>query len=658
MNSSKPYDRLGLAMHYFLKVFIAALAALVPATARAERIWFPPDAGVVDVTKEPYSAKPDDGLDDTAAIQQALNDHPSGNHVFYFPKGVYDISDALLKLPQEDALRNTRCCLELRGSMKRNIFIGESEAETILRLMDSVPEDFSGGMIWFGPRPAQRFRNAVRNMTISTGVSHPQASGILFNASNQGGLRNVTIRSDDPEHLGAVGLHLTHTDEIGPLLVQNVTVDGFDRGIRCAYQTASQTFEHIKLRNQREYGWTNGFSQSIFVRGLDYQGHVTAVRSGPTLRGDPGQAKLLLVDADLRFTGDTDPPIAVRNQKVAFLRNVRADGFRAVVTRELDHGRGNPTVVKSPLEEFIANGSGARRSGAPFMLFESREKSLNLPVEEPPKIEWEQDAKNWRSPLEFAKGNSGKPDDAFDDTPSIQAAIDSGATTVYLPRGTWRIDGELLLRGNVRHFVGCEARLNPVERGRVATVVLDKGNSPAVLVEGLEAGGMRFTHRCQRTLHMRHILGCSYRAPKIGDAGDLFLTDVVSGPITVAKGQRLWARQLNIEGDATEDTASEAKVLNAGGTVWILGMKTEDAGTAIKTVADGRTELLGHIHIGHTGDAPCFVTIDSAFSAAVTSAAAFPIAAAEERNGERRIAEDFRMADLYVATKNRDTVAP
>ena len=85
--------------------------------------------------------------------------------------------------------------------------------------------------------------------------------------------------------------------------------------------------------------------------------------------------------------------------------------------------------------------------------------------------------------------------------------------------------------------------------------------------------------------------------------------------------------------------------------MWILGMKTEDAGTVIKTVAGGRTELLGHIHVGHSGEDPCFVTIDSSFSAAVTSGQTFPIAALETRNGDTRSAENFGMADLYSAAE-------
>src|SRR6056297_1780621 len=625
-----------------------SLAIVSASVAAGEEIVFPSDAGVVDVTRQPYGAVPNDGHDDAPAIQRALNKHVSGNHIFYFPKGVYDIGDSLLNRPDGDPLGNSRACLELRGKAKRNIFVGQSETGTVLRLMNNVTEEFSGGVVWFGSRPAQRFRNGMRHLTISVGLGHPQATGVMFNASNQGGLRHVTIRSDDPDGAGATGLDLGHTDEVGPLLVQHLTVLGFNRGIRCAFQTASQTFEHITLRGQREYGWTNGFSQAIFIRQLDYAGPVTAIRNGPTLRGDPGQSKLLLIDAKLQWTGTGEAPPAIRNQKACFLRNISAEGFRAVVTRELDHGRGNSTVRESPITQFIANGAEDRRRGGPFHLFPSSPTSLNVPIEEPPNVPWEQNLKNWRGPQHFAIGRSGFPDDEFDDTPSIQAAIDSGATTVYLPRGTWRVQGQLVLRNRVRHFLGCEARLNPV-RDQSATVVVADGDEQTVLVEGLESGGVNFTHRSKRTLHLRHLLGGRYRTSRDRAPGKLFLTDVTLGPLTVASGQRVWARQLNIEGDTTHESDSEAKVFNHGGTAWILGMKTEDAGTVIKTVGGGRTELLGHLHVGDTGPQPRFVTVDSAFSAAVVAGSSFLVSAVETRNGKTLEAPNFDRADLYVA---------
>ncbi len=613
----------------------------------AENIFYPSDAGVVDVSKPPYNAIPNDGKDDAPGIQRALNDHVSGNHIFYFPNGTYDISDVLLKRPKGDPLRCTRACLELRKSAKRNIFVGQSENKVVLRLMKSVPKEFGGAVLWFGSRPAQRFRNSIRHLTISVGTGHPLATGILFNASNQGGMRHVTIQSEDPSGAGAVGLDLAHTDEVGPLLIQHLTVRGFDRGIRCAFQTASQTFEHVTLLSQREYGWTNGFSQSIFVRGLRSRGEVTVIRNGPTLRGDPGQSKLLLTDAELRFTGKGKPPVAIRNQKAEIIRNVKATGFHAVVSRELAHGRGNATVQKSPLKEFLANGAGPRRRGGPFTLFDSPPQSLNLKVKEAPHLPWEQRPKKWKGPQHFRSGKSGLPNDPFDDTPSIQAAIDSGETTVYLPRGTWRIQGKLILRKNVRHFLGCEAWLVPV-RGKQASVILGKGDEPVVLVEGLESGKVRYEHASRRTLHLRNILGGHYSSTQRGQQGELFLTDVAIGPIIVEKGQKLWARQLNVEKAEAGDLKPGAKILNRGGTAWVLGLKTEDEGTVIKTIEGGRTELLGHLHVGRSGKKPRFVTIDSLFSAAIVVGSHFPTNAVEVRGKETRKAEFFQHADLYV----------
>ncbi|QDU77804.1 Pectate lyase superfamily protein [Bremerella volcania] len=623
-----------------VKFFIPSLLLIcLPSLASAENILFPDDSGVIDVTKAPYGAIPDDGKDDSRAIQQALCDHVSGNHIFYFPNGVYDIGDTLFHLPEQDPLKNKHACLELRDRAKRNILIGQSEQGTILRLMDNVNEEFADAVLWFGPSPAQRFRNGLRHMTVSVGKDHPKASGVLFNASNQGGIRQVTIKSEDPQHRGAVGLDMGHTDEVGPLLVQHLTVDGFDRGIKCAYQTASQTFEHIKLRNQREYGWTNGFSQSIFVRDLEFQGSVTAIHNGPTMKGDPGQSRLLLIDSQLTYTGNGSPPVAIRNQKAAFLRNIRADGFRAIVSNEIQHGRGNPTVVDSPLVEYIANGSEASRKGKPFTLFPSPAQSLGLPIEEPTQVDWEQDLSRWASPHQFPMGYSGRPDDDMDDTPSIQAAIDSGATTVYLPRGRWLIQSGLYLRNNVRHFVGCEAMLSPVKDQR-ATVVLVDGTSPAVLIEGLEAGGITFTQDTHRELQLRHILGGQYQ-PGLSHAGKLFLTDVCLGPLKISDKQNVWARQLNIE---SQTDPGDAKVVNNGGTLWILGMKTEDEGTVIKTLDGGRTELLGHKHVAHRGQEPSFVTIQAAFSAALAAGSAL-----ETRGNETKTADNFNSADLYVA---------
>jgi hypothetical protein len=68
---------------------------------RSEPVFvFPADAGVVDVTRAPYRAKGDGHTDDTRAIQQALDDHPSSDKIIYLPNGTYVISDTSHRAPQ------------------------------------------------------------------------------------------------------------------------------------------------------------------------------------------------------------------------------------------------------------------------------------------------------------------------------------------------------------------------------------------------------------------------------------------------------------------------------------------------------------------------------------------------------------------------------
>jgi hypothetical protein len=96
-------------------------------------------------------------------------------------------------------------------------------------------------------------------------------------------------------------------------------------------------------------------------------------------------------------------------------------------------------------------------------------------------------------------------------------------------------------------------------------------------------------------------LGWSYQAV-IDQPGDVFVEGVVGAPV-VFRRQNVWARQLDIEGDIEDRPDIEAKLVNDGGTVWILGFKTEDNGTHILTRNGGRTELLGvllHFPAGFT----------------------------------------------------------
>ena len=91
--------------------------------AFAGDVWFPADA-VVDVTKAPYAAKPDDGVDDTDAIQRAITDHVDTGRTLFFPAGVYDVSRPLVSKDRE-------------GKWRAHItFQGAGRDRTVLRLAD------------------------------------------------------------------------------------------------------------------------------------------------------------------------------------------------------------------------------------------------------------------------------------------------------------------------------------------------------------------------------------------------------------------------------------------------------------------------------------------------------------------------------------------
>jgi hypothetical protein len=248
-------------------LFLFSLLALPVATALAQTpITFPVDGGIVDVRN--YGATPDDESDDTAAIQGALDAFPNGNRIVYLPPGVFIVRDTLSWPAGENG----------SVAQKRTILQGAGESLTTLQLPASTGGFTDGGkpkaLIWTGTAPAQRFRNAVRDLTIEVGPKNHGAIGLQFHANNQGCLRNLTIRS--LEGSGKIGLDLGHSDEIGPLLGKNITVEGFEIGISTKWPVNSNTFENITLINQRRIGWWN-YHQMIFVRNLVSENRVPSI---------------------------------------------------------------------------------------------------------------------------------------------------------------------------------------------------------------------------------------------------------------------------------------------------------------------------------------------------------------------------------------------
>ena len=178
---------------------------------------------------------------------------------------------------------------------------------------------------------------------------------------------------------GVVGLDLGHRDMNGPLLVRRVAVTGFRVGIATAGAVNSQTFEHVALSGQTEFGLDNQ-GQAVSIRGLTADAAVPAVRSYGTL---------CLVDATLTGRGGAAarPAVVNYNGGQAFLRDVATAGYaRAVADVDTPDfaaayrvaGPDKPGTAGPRVAEYV--------SRPPTSPFPSRGGSLRLAVEETPEF--------------------------------------------------------------------------------------------------------------------------------------------------------------------------------------------------------------------------------------------------------------------------------
>ena len=523
-------------------------------------IRFPTDAGVVDVTQPPYNVKGDGRTDATAALQQALNDHRGRRAIIYLPDGVYLLSNTVRWGQGKGS--GTLC--------KFTTLQGQSREKTILRLRDGCAgfgnPQTPQAVIWTGPKGGDRYRNALRDLTIETGRDNPGAIGVQFNA-NWGCLREVQILSGDGQ--GAIGLDMAFADEIGPLLVKNLAVRGFNVGVHTRGALNNLTFEHLRLEAQRLAAFVND-SSIVSLRDLVTRGNVPAFRN----EGSLGLAVLL--EATLHGEAGASRHVAILNRPGLLVRHLTVRGFAHAIA----HSGPQPTNVPGP---FVAEWASRSLPGSGA--------SLAQPIQETPEVPWD-DPALWANAVTFG----AKPDDSGDDSDALQRAIDSGLPTVYLPRGEYVLRRPVQLRGKVRRLIGCEAMVHvtpPADGGAVLT--LAAGEAPAVVVERLEVEGPEGWSGCRfidnRSKRMLVLRDCSGISSEFTGPGDLFLENT-SGRM-VFHGQSVWARQFSQQTRHQMDRTDWWHLRNDGGRLWILGEMSTGPGPIVLTTGGGRTEVLG-----------------------------------------------------------------
>ena len=546
---------------------------------KAQSRVYPADA-VVNVTLAPYLAIPNDGLDDTAALQQAINDQVDTGRILYFPTGVYNVSNTL-EGKNSSGLWRPHLTLQ-----------GQERGAVILQLPDNAPGYdnpvvpkaviATGSFQEPGDNPDgggnKAFRNSICDLTINTGAGNPGAVGIDYAVSNIGVIRNVTVRTEDGN--GSAGIAIRRSIP-GPGLIKNVSVTGFDTAVDMNDILYGITIEDLTIQGQKVAG----------VRVSDNILHVRHLRSTnqvPAVLVTGGMGVLTLLDSNLTGGSASQPAIDCRG--TLRLRNVTTAGYR-------------PAALKWHGSDIQGPDFSEWAGPAPLGTLPVSPSAELLPIEETPDY-WNPDLGAWRAVGLRQAGEA-------DDTVAIQRAIDSGAHVVYFPKNrTYFLSDTVVVRGAVRQILGMGSEISL----GAAQIPFGDPNNPRPLfrIDGTEGqavfveqvffnaqypGEIIFENNSPKDVVIKNCGGWigadghrrSYRNTPLA-TGKLFLEDVYLHGWEFTN-QRVWARQLNPEN--WDGDGSEPQVLNRGGKLWILGFKTEGPAPFLSTTGGGVTELLG-----------------------------------------------------------------
>ena len=530
----------------------------------------------------------------------------------YFPDGVYTISDTIsythkqlhnMLYFQTSGGHEMNCCIR---------FMGQSRENTVIKLADNC-KGFEYGQerpvinFMHGERSNVAYSNYFENITVDTGIGNPGAVGMVFFANNDGAVRNVTIRSSDPEHVGAIGILIRGEFHSG-CNFYNVLVDGFTYGVRVtSYRTCSH-FEDLTVNNQTRYGIqvTNNAAQFI---GLKSHNNV------PVLCVDNGtNAHVVVVDGEFESDGTEYEAIHLEVVCCVFLRNIRTRGFAYALNRDWK----DELLPDGLIEEYVIDKGRT--------LFDSEAKSLCLPILPVPELE-RHPLEQWCCVNDFGAVGDGQTDD----TAAIQAAFNSGKKVIWFQPGRYFLSDSIDIPATVEHvhFMFCDLAASDGLRLRTDDGIFritGESDRPLLmekLVSWYECEGTvrMFRHHSKRELILRdmhtHNVANYYNTVP---GGRVHIQNVactigkkaVYGhvPGFSFRGQQVWCHAINPE-------RSMHEVENIGGQLWWSGFKTEQEGSICVTTQGGVSEVLGGVAVAGTGVERPLILNDNSTVAAI-----------------------------------------
>ncbi|MEI6236221.1 MAG: glycosyl hydrolase family 28-related protein, partial [Planctomycetota bacterium] len=533
------------------------LLAWLMSVAAAGEIIFPNDPRAFIDVKRDCGAIGDGVADDTQALQTAI-ERGSKNLFIYLPNGTYRISHTLVFRKSDKGNE---------GSMVGPWIFGQDRDKTIIKLADDAagfgdpqkPLEAIRGLA----RPdgakmnADFFDRTIVNLTIDTG-KNAGAVGIKFYSNNTGLMQQVRVRGN-----GVCGIDLGFNDQNGPLLIQDVEIEGFVMGIRTAHILNAQTLSRVTIR-AREVGLFHR-GQVLAVEGLHVIDAPLAVDSG-------GNGVLTLVDCNLEAPAGGKGPAIKLEKGTLYAARLTTTGYSpAIATVGIEAGDAiGPNVAEYSSSPAKVLGDNVPSNG------------LQLKPEREPEIAMSSKPEDWVCANDFG----AKIGDKEDDAPAFQKAIDEaarkGASTVYIlpSKGgdpNWYImKQDVRVHGSVRCITGIGlVRIlggdsgDPKYPENLAKFIVDDDPqaSKTVLFQHLQVFSPRPSFGIEvksskRTVVCKATGGTVIARPNT----TVFMTNCV-GHCYQEAGSKVWMRQWNTERGPEK---VQINTRNDGGQLWIL----------------------------------------------------------------------------------------
>ncbi len=578
-----PANRLGKAgtKQFYLAKLLGLLLLLAPMLLKAQdrnqaiNMVYPDSAftdkggHIINITKPPYNAKGDGVTDDTQAFIAAYDfvtseivkygwggaaPRPNGSYIIYVPNGTYLVSNTLIysgdTLRHPTGFANAEALVWIR-------FIGQSRANTIIKLKDNAPgfgEGASKPVVSYGKTDFNNLagQNTFRNITINTGKGNPGAIGIKFVSANSGSMEQVTVKSEDGR--GRVGLEFFSTVHG---YYHDITVDGFDYGVRVLdFEPTAFSMEYLTVRNQDSAG-------VHFVEGPGSIRLMRSENSVPAVLLSKGGGHGVITDS--RFVGgaSSNPAIQIKAGHL-FARNITIAGYGSTVKK------GSTIAATGHVTEYVSDSVYKFSDASPAT-------SLNLPVKDVPQVPWGDPATDWANVNNYPGATA---------TEKIQNALNSGKSTIYFPNKFYSIDAPLTIPATVKRINVMYATFSGSASPKFK---INENASDPLLIHDLHmqaSASVGVAHNAPRTLildNFRHN-GPTYVNNNTDPNVEVFFNVSAGG---VFKNMKFWGRFLN------QEATAGPQFLADNCTMWLHGFKTEKGVTAFKAFNNAKLEVLG-----------------------------------------------------------------